>query len=217
MALFKSDEEKFSEEKNKILDKNEFNGRVGQIHQGLSEFGLWGVMDNGKTKFKSTKFKLYDDKIMIERNRNFIKLSDIKEIFQETDREAIIISKTDDAIPIKGKTNDKNGRIGLKAFVSVLNELIEKNKSNTSFKPNNINSEDKFDKLIKLGEMHGKGLLSDEEFASLKQELLARNNENTSDQSEEDVAELSENVCENCGTEVAEDSVFCAECGTKIK
>ena len=61
MALFKSDKEKFDEAKNKILKTKEFDGKVGYIHQGLSEFGLWGVMDNGKTKFGSTKFKIYDD------------------------------------------------------------------------------------------------------------------------------------------------------------
>lgn len=82
---------------------------------------------------------------------------------------------------------------------------------------NSANSEDKFDKLIKLGEMHDKGLLSDEEFASLKQELLSENDETASNQSEENDAEISENVCENCGTEIAEDSIFCAECGTKIR
>lgn len=42
MALFKSDEEIYKEAKNKIFIKKEFDGRVGQIHQGLSEFGLWG-------------------------------------------------------------------------------------------------------------------------------------------------------------------------------
>ena len=41
MALFKSDKEKFDEAKNKILKTKEFDGKVGYIHQGLSEFGLW--------------------------------------------------------------------------------------------------------------------------------------------------------------------------------
>ena len=48
-----------------------------------------------------------------------------------------------------------------------------KNECDYYLKPQKGETEDKFNKLIKLGEMHDKGLLSDEEFASLKQELLA--------------------------------------------
>lgn len=226
MALFKTEEERKAEEERKlkkaeeeILTHRTFWGKVGQIHQGLSSFGLWGVRDNGKAKFKNTKFELHDDKILIVRNRQIIQLSQIKEIFFEDSFEAIIILINGDGIPIQG--TGSSGRRELKAFVNVLNKLIEDYNSNpNNIRPNNDNeekSEDKIDKLIKLGEMLDKGLLSDEEFASLKQELLSGNDETTSNQSEEDDTELSENVCENCGTEVAEDSVFCAECGTKIK
>ena len=231
MALFKTDEErrieeerKLKEEEEYIWEKKRFNGKVGQIHQGLSSFGLWGVRDNGKAKFKSTRFEIHDDKILIERNKQIIQLSQIKEIFEDESSlyyEVIIILTNDNGIPIRGRNNSQRGQIELKAFVNVLNKLIKDNESNSVNVESNVNSkgnpEDKIDKLIKLGEMHSRGLLSDEEFASLKQELLAGNDEDTSGQSEEDVVELSENVCENCGTEVAEDSVFCAECGTKIR
>lgn len=47
MVLFKTDEEKRIEEERKlkeeekhIWEKKRFNGKVGQIHQGLSSFGL---------------------------------------------------------------------------------------------------------------------------------------------------------------------------------
>ena len=86
MVLFKTDEEKRIEEERKlkeeekhIWEKKRFNGKVGQIHQGLSSFGLWGVRDNGKAKFKPTKFEIYNDKILIERNKQIIQLSQIKE------------------------------------------------------------------------------------------------------------------------------------------
>ena len=101
------------------------------------------------------------------------------------------------------------------------NNLIDENKSNTnSIKSGNNkvnsqeNSEDKFDKLIKLGEMHDKGLLSDEEFASLKQELLSGNN--NEEAPVENNVEDSTKYCKNCGAEISSDSVFCTECGTQI-
>ena len=220
MALFKSDEEVYEEARNKILSKKEFDGRVGQIHQGLSEFGLWGVMDNGKVKFKPSKFKIYDDKIMIERNRNFINFYDIKEIFQETDLEALLILNNGDVIPIKGKTGANNMRIAFKAFLDILKDLIKENKQNP-IKSNTENvvsekSEDNVDKLIQLGKMYEKGLLSDEEFALMKNNLIYGNNGESTDSNEENT-ETSNNLCKNCGEEFSEDASFCSECGTKLE
>ena len=95
--------------------------------------------------------------------------------------------------------------------------FVEKNKTNTNTIETNTNnqqkSEDKFDKLIKLGEMYNQGLLSNEEFTSLKQVLLARNNENTTPESDN---EPSNTTCENCGAEISSNDSFCSECGTKI-
>ena len=224
MAFFKTDEERKAEEEIKLKEAEEeiltsrlFWGKVGQIHQGLSSFGLWGVRDNGKAKFKPTKFELHDDKVLIVRNRQIIQLSQIKEIFFEDSFEAIIILINGDGIPIQG-TGSK-GRRELKAFVNVLNKLIEDYKSNiNNIKVDDGNeerSEDKIDKLLKLGEMFDKGLLSDEEFASLKQELLSGNNDNAPVAPEEDV-ETSENICENCGSDISPEDAFCSECGTQI-
>ena len=211
-------EEAIKKAEERILNDRVFNGKVGHIHQGLSYGGVWGVRDNGKMKFKSTKFRIYDDKFIIERNKMVVEYINIKEVFQEKSYGAIIILNNGDGVPIEG------GYYDLRAFVNVLNRLIEENKSNAdnivSNGDNNesisVNSEDKFDKLIKLGEMHDKGLLSDEEFDLLKKELLSGNNAETTTTLEDDVG-TSENICENCGAEVEEDSKFCAECGTQIK
>ena len=211
----KREEENIKKAEKMILDDGVFYGKVGHIHQGLSYTGVWGVRNNGKIKFKSSKFRIYDDKILIERNKMVVEYSNIKEIFQERNFEAIIILNNGDGIPIQGSNFD------LRAFVNILNRFIEENKSNNNNSVSNNtqisgNSEDKFDKLIKLGEMHDKGLLSDDEFASLKNELLSGNNQDTSGQSEEG-EELSENTCENCGAEISPDDGFCSECGTQIK
>ena len=58
--------------------------------------------------------------------------------------------------------------------------------------------------------MHDKGLLTDEEFFSLKQELLSGTNDDTTS------TENDENVCKNCGAEVSPNDAFCSECGSKI-
>ena len=93
MALFKTSEEKKLEEEKKLREEQElikkfekkilndkiFRGKVGHIHQGLSTFGLWGVRNNGKMKFKSSKFKIHDTKLLIERNKMIIEYSNIKE------------------------------------------------------------------------------------------------------------------------------------------
>ena len=226
MALFKSEEEKLREEQeeikyweDEILKKRIYNGKVGHIHQGLSYAGLWGVRNNGKVKYKSSKFEIHDTRLLIERNKTIIEFSNIKEIFHETDNEAIILLNNDNGIPIKSSTNATPVIRRFKAFINILNRLVEENKdtSNVSNEDNNMNSansEDKFDKLIKLGEMHDKGLLSDEEFASLKQELLSGNN--NEEAPVENNVEDSTKYCKNCGAEISSDSVFCTECGTQI-
>ena len=153
MVLFKTDEEKRIEEERKlkeeekhIWEKKRFNGKVGQIHQGLSSFGLWGVRDNGKAKFKPTKFEIYNDKILIERNKQIIQLSQIKEIFEDESLpyEVIIILTNDNGIPIRGKNNVQTGQRELKAFVNVLTKLIEDNKSNS----------DNVEKCVSMSENH---------------------------------------------------------------
>lgn len=214
----KREKERVQKEEEKILKYKVFMGKVGHIHQGLSYAGLWGVRNNGSIKFKSSDFRIYDDKFIIERNKMVVEYTNIKEIFQKESFESIIILYNGDGIPIRGEY------YRLKAFVNILNRFIEDNKTNNpqiSNGNNNAeisgNSEDKFDKLIKLGEMYDKGLLSDEEFASLKEELLSGNNKNASDKPEENSNELAENTCENCGAEVSQEDGFCSECGTQIK
>ena len=198
----------------------EYSGKVGATHTGWNFSD--GLRNADKTKFKSTKFKIYDDKLVIERNKKIIEISNIKEIFQDTKSsdEAIIILNNGAGVAIRKKGNHSR----FMAFLSVLKDLIEENKSHINLiqstipnnnENNNVSSEDKFDKLIKLGEMHDKGLLSDEEFVSLKQELLSRNNDN-SPVAPEDTIVTSENICENCGSDISPEDSFCSECGTKI-
>ena len=222
MGLFKSDEERKLEEERKlkeaeeeILTSKKFWGKVGATHTGWNFSD--GLRNADKTKFKPTKVKIYDDKILIERNRQVIQLVQIKEIFFEDSFEAIIILTNGDGIPIQGR--GATGRRELKAFVNVLTKLVEDYKSNhdniESRVNNNEKSEDKIDKLIKLGNMHDKGLLSDEEFASLKKELLSGNNKDATN-TPKDTDEPSADTCEKCGAKISPEDAFCSECGNEL-
>lgn len=131
MALFKSEEEKLREEQeeikyweDEILKKRIYNGKVGHIHQGLSYAGLWGVRNNGKVKYKSSKFEIHDTRLLIERNKTIIEFSNIKEIFHETDNEAIILLNNDNGIPIKSSANATPVIRRFKAFINILNRLV---------------------------------------------------------------------------------------------
>ena len=125
-----------------------------------------------------------------------------------------IILYEEDPIPISGMYDLESEHIELKAFINILNRKIKNIKSNPQSNTNNMTSEDKFDKLIKLGNMYEKGLLSDEEFASLKKELLIDNND--TGQIENNIKHSS-NFCKNCGVEVSDADIFCGECGTKLE
>lgn len=220
MALFKSKEEKEIEKKEKIkqqediiLKHKKFYIRIGHTHQGLGLMGVWSTINNGKIKFKPTSVEIRDDRLFFERNKNVIYLSQIKEVFKVNNREAVIILNDDSGIPLKQVQHE--GDIKLQAIINVLNNLIENNKSKND-STNEIKSEDKFDRLIKLGEMHDKGLLTDEEFFSLKQELLSGTNEDATDVKENNI-ETPENTCKKCGADISPDDAFCSECGTQIE
>ena len=106
MAFFKSNEEKQKEYnetlkkmENRILNGEEYEGLVGTTHSGWSFVD--GFRNADKTKFKQTKFKISDDKLIIERNRQVILLSNLREIFQDKEYEAIILLNNGDGIPIR--------------------------------------------------------------------------------------------------------------------
>ena len=210
MAFFKTEEEKLREEQEKIreeedliLKNKKFGAQVGHIPQGITTWAGFAVAADNKTKYKFTNFVIYEDKLFIERNKTIVNFSDIKEIFFEDKKnpDAVIVLYSGAGIPIRAYNNQKKFKRKFKAFVNVLNRIIKEYKLNNSIQTNEVKSDDKMDRLIKLGEMYEKGLLTDEEFATMKQNLINGNNEAT---------------CSNCGAEVSADSQFCSECGTKI-
>ena len=201
---------KTKKEEEKILKRKVLRGKVGVSHTGWTSSD--GFRNTDKIRV-STKFKIYEDKILIERHRTFLYPANIKEIFQENSYEVIIILNTGEEIAIRIKSI-----YTLNAFINIINRLRENNIETNIIEKEKIpeESDAKINRLIQLSEMYEKGLLSDEEFELMKQELLLGNNEDTSSKSENDI-ESSNKVCENCGVELSPDDAFCSKCGTKIK
>ena len=74
--------------------------------------------------------------------------------------------------------------------------------------------ESNMDRLIRLGELHERGLLSDDEFADAKAKLLS--GDEVSDDELLGDGEVSGMVfCPSCGNEVSEGN-FCMNCGEKL-
>ena len=92
-------------------------------------------------------------------------------------------------------------------MLSVQTKKVESVNINNISKTNDIprNSEDKMGHLIELGGMYENGLLTDEEFALIKKDIIGVNKENKS------------NKCPNCKMEINDEDMFCEHCGTKLK
>ena len=75
---------------------------------------------------------------------------------------------------------------------------------------NNQNEDKNIDRVLRAGELHERGLLSDEEFEDIKNKFLNPNqiiDENN----------IVSNFCPSCGCEIREDYRFCVNCGQKLK
>ena len=183
MAFFKTEEQRIQEIEEKIEKAEQeiwgtkiFWGKVGATHTGWNFND--GFRNADKTKFNKTKFEIHDDKILIERNRQIIQISQIEEIFRISAREYIIILNNGEGIPISTRNNSQKAAVELKAFANILEELIEENESDIGDESIEdcdeeiTESEDTVDRLIELGKMYEKGLLTDEEFAAMKKKLI---------------------------------------------
>ena len=80
-----------------------------------------------------------------------------------------------------------------------------------------ISQSSKADDLVKYADLYEKGLISEEEFNKLKNEIIhGESNPNFNEDAELDYNEENNNFCTNCGSEVEIDAKFCPSCGNKI-
>ena len=79
-----------------------------------------------------------------------------------------------------------------------------------------ISKSSKADDLVKYAELYEKGLISEEEFNKLKNEIIhGESNPNFNEDMESDNEE-NKKFCPTCGSEVEIDSNFCSDCGYKL-
>ena len=129
-------------------------------------------------------------------------------------------------LAVVGSTNDK---LNSSFFGTYTSDIVENAKSiiiglikeqiniNKIEEPKN-NSMSEFEALEKIMNMYKEGLLTDEEFAAMKQNIIG-NIERGKTEKEDDTSkdnESSSKFCGNCGAEIVENSKFCIKCGNKL-
>ena len=138
---------------------------------------LIGMANYGKTKWQAVQVQFYEKALYIINYNIQIFYDNIRDI-QITDEgwissEFIINTNTGEAYLLKGTTAT------VKAFISITLELKEKYLETLNVdevEAVNQGEKDKaesdMDRLIRLGELHERGLLSDDEFAEAKKKLI---------------------------------------------
>lgn len=220
----KTEAEKIEEERVKILNEGQVLVDLAVGTHGADEVVAGAMMGEtgkylamakyGKTKWQPTYILIFNEGIQIYYTGAQFFYNEIKSI-EETnkgwlDMEFII--------------HTTNGTVLLKLFGPKLEALKLiildlKEKYLEQLKQEKINlqqkehekSEEKIDRLIQLGKIHENGLLSDEEFTSMKDEILNGNEDNHHNN------ENTVKVCENCGEEILDDANFCTNCGNKLR
>jgi hypothetical protein len=193
MGLFhrknkKTPEEELEEARQKIWNNN--STAIVEIAVGvhgadevvagamMGETGkLIGMANYGKTKWQAVQVQFYEKALYIVNYNIQVFYDNIRDI-QITDdgwisSEFIINTNTGETYLLKGTTDT------VKAFISITLELKEKYMETLNVaEVEAVNQEEKdkaesdMDRLIRLGELHERGLLSDEEFETAKKKLL---------------------------------------------
>lgn len=96
-------------------------------------------------------------------------------------------------------------------FDMIQDKINEYNKiSNNEKIVNNID----VDELEKIIKMYQEGLLNDEEFATMKQNLIGI--KQIDDNPNNDTTDDTRKFCGNCGSKIIKNSKFCTQCGTQL-
>lgn len=182
----------------------------------MGETGKLIAMGNyGKLIYKPTVLRFMDDFILFQFNGQQFSYEDIyrwekrKVGFIHT--EFVFLSYSAGEIQLKATHPD------FLAIIEVLPRAVEAyvDRVNREFdEAEKAKHESNMDRLIGLGELHERGLLSDDEFADAKAKLLS--GDEVSDDELLGDGEVSGMVfCPSCGNEVSEGN-FCMNCGGKL-
>ena len=112
---------------------------------------------------------------------------------------------------------DKYIDVNLKEGKNIIRNIIENHiASNNVTEPNNSSVD--VDALERIMNMYEKGLLTDDEFVAMKQNIIGNNSNNIPNGNDglNDNNEISPKFCGNCGAKIVDNSKFCIQCGTKL-
>ncbi len=80
-----------------------------------------------------------------------------------------------------------------------------------------VSQSSKADDLVKYAELLEKGLISEDEFNKMKNEIIhGESNSSFNEEMSSDYMEKNYAFCPNCGCEVEDDAKFCSSCGNKL-
>lgn len=113
---------------------------------------------------------------------------------------------------------DDYTNLGKKNAKKLLNELIKNHIDSITYSKPKVNSSSDIDSLERIMNMYEKGLLTNEEFSVMKQNIIGSV---TSVKTGEDNVANADNdntskFCGNCGAEIIPDSKFCTQCGNPL-
>ena len=118
----------------------------------------------------------------------------------------IINTKSAEHIQLK-YVNEKNYNLLHDAF-----ENYMKKPSETTIIPQSSKADD----LVKYAELYEKGLISEEEFNKMKNEIIHGESNSNFKEDVADYKEENNDFCINCGSKVELDAKFCPSCGNKL-
>ena len=75
---------------------------------------------------------------------------------------------------------------------------------------NNLEQDKNIDRVLRAGELHDRGLLSDEEFEDIKSKFLKQKEVSNAN------GDYGRNFCPSCGAEIESDHRFCTNCGHEL-
>lgn len=88
-------------------------------------------------------------------------------------------------------------------------ERVAKEEAEKQIELDNQEQDNNIDRVLRAGELHDRGLLSDEEFEDIKNKFLKQ--KEAHDNKDNDV-----NFCPSCGSEIKPGYIFCTNCGQKV-
>lgn len=172
----------------------------------LGETGKLIAMSNyGKPIYKSTKLFFLEEGIRFQFNGEFF---DHIEIYELQKRKVGLVHTEFAFMTTRGEVLLKATNPDFLAILEIFKRDVEaydlrmaEKEKQAEEESAHEKAESDIDRLIRLGELHERGLLSDDEFTDAKSKLL------------NDDYEVS--FCPNCGAEVS-GANFCMNCGEKL-